>query len=166
MHRVSVKVSIFYEIEEYLVYIESTLSQSIYSVSLIFSQPDTLISEIKNRNLGHRLNLFMFFWRAKSLPKTRTWNLDEPIRVVIIIRPRSTFFRIFYNQATAKYANTLRAVNVYDELGLKQYPLLPNAADAYKDFGGRTFYVPVIHVSYVIIIIIYSCVRYFLFFFA
>jgi hypothetical protein len=58
-------------------------------------------------------------------------------------------FRVYYNQATSSREGTLSFVNWFDGNGQGLYkdPLLPDAAEIYKNFDGRFLYVPVIHVS-------------------
>lgn len=83
------------------------------------------------------------------MPKHDDWNLNEPLRVVIITRPKANLFRVFYNQAISNRQGIFKIVNWFDSesLGLHKHPLLPNAAEIYKSFYGRVFYIPVIHVS-------------------
>lgn len=94
------------------------------------------------------MNLFMFFWNLPAIPKKTNWNLKEPLRVVIITRPRENVFRVFYNQADPSGNGPLKIVNWYDgeNLGLNTTPLLKMASKVFKDFNGRIFHIPVIHV--------------------
>lgn len=91
----------------------------------------------------------MFFWNLRAIPRTHDWNLREPLRVVIITRPRENVFRVFYNQAEPSGNGPLKIVNWYDgeNLGLNATPLLKIASKVYQDFHGRIFYIPVIHVN-------------------
>lgn len=91
----------------------------------------------------------MFFWNLRAIPKKYKWNLKEPLRVVIITRPRENVFRVFYNQADASGDGRLKIVNWYDgeNLGLNATPLLKITSKVYKDFHGRIFNIPVIHVD-------------------
>ncbi|XP_060666580.1 ionotropic receptor 40a-like [Drosophila nasuta] len=76
-------------------------------------------------------------------------RFEEPMRAVVITRPRPKAFRIYYNQAAPTGTSQLRLVNWYDSdnLGLQRTPLLPSAASVYSNFEGRVFRVPVFHVS-------------------
>lgn len=106
------------------------------------------------------MNLFMFFWNLPAIPKKTNWNLKEPLRVVIITRPRENVFRVFYNQADPSGNGPLKIVNWYDgeNLGLNTTPLLKMASKVFKDFNGRIFHIPVIHVIW-LLFKSSSCVR-------
>jgi hypothetical protein len=90
----------------------------------------------------------MFYWGAKTLPDYSDWYLREPLRGVFITNPRHKVYRVYYNQASSADENRLKLVNWYNgnDVGLATEPLLRNA-NSYKNFNGRTFYVPVSHVS-------------------
>lgn len=107
--------------------------------------------KIHERNLAHRLSLYVFFWNAKKLSerRVRNWNLMEPLRTVFITNPRSFVYRLYYNQATSSNDGKLKLVNWFDgnNLGLNTEPILSHAKDIYENFNGRTFIVPVVHVS-------------------
>lgn len=109
------------------------------------------IFQLRNRNLAHRLSLFLFFWNATHLPKRRLdYNFAEPFRVVLIIRPRLDVLRVYYNQATPHNKGELKLVNWYDanSLGLFKVPLLPKPKDVYRNFEGRSLSIPIIHVNF------------------
>lgn len=100
--------------------------------------------------LAHRLSLFMFFWNAENLSDVETFlDLREPLRVVMITRPRKFFYRIYSNQNTSDNDGRMRKVNWYDgnNLGLYKEPTVMNVKSVYENFNGRNFIVPVIHVS-------------------
>lgn len=106
--------------------------------------------QIREKNLAHRLSLFIFFWGATELPDYNGWNLREPLRTVIITNPKKFIYRVYYNQACSCNDGNLKFVNWYDGnrhgLGLHKEPLLPDISQIYKNFKGRTFKIPVIHV--------------------
>lgn len=107
--------------------------------------------KIHEKNLAHRLSLFVFFWNANNLPKrVKEWNLKEPLRAVFITNPRNFVYRIYYNQATSSNDGTLKLVNWFDgnNLGLNSEPILGHFKSIYKNFNKRTFTIPVVHVSF------------------
>lgn len=115
-------------------------------------QYNTKMFQLRNRNLGHRLSLFVFFWNATKLPKRRdAYHFTEPFRIVLIIRPRLAVLRVYYNQATPHDRGELKLVNWYDanSLGLFKVPLLPSSKDVYRNFAGRVLSIPIIHVRIV-----------------
>lgn len=174
MHESNIRTSIFTDKQRYLQFIEQNYMDSVETTSLIFSEPDIFLNEVcahticdnrlsihkrllpfcclqlQSRRLGHRINLFMFFWNVNVIPRKHNWNLNEPLRVVIITRPRENVFRVFYNQADASGKGSLKIVNWYDgeSLGLNATPLLKVASKVYKDFHGRIFHIPVFHVEF------------------
>jgi hypothetical protein len=92
----------------------------------------------------------MFFWNAKHLPGSyKQWNLRDPLRAVFITNPRHFVYRVYYNQALSSNEGALKLVNWYDgnNLGLNSAPLLPDIKKVYKNFDGRRFVIPVVHVS-------------------
>jgi len=149
IHRLYYKSVIFYDIELFFQYIEANLLGAIECVNLIFQEPEELLTLIQERRLAHRLSLFIFFWGAKQPPNTTRVRFEEPMRAVIITRPRRKAFRIYYNQGSPTGTSQLELVNWYDgdNLGLQKTPLLPSAAIVYSNFEGRVFRVPVFHVS-------------------
>ncbi|KAH8262975.1 hypothetical protein KR044_002768, partial [Drosophila immigrans] len=147
LHRLYYKSVIFYDLELFFAYIEANLLGAIECVNLIFHQPDELSALIQERRLAHRLSLFIFYWGAKQPPSGMRVRFEEPMRAVVITRPRPRAFRIYYNQAAPTGTSQLRLVNWYDSdnLGLQRTPLLPSAASVYSNFEGRVFRVPVFH---------------------
>ena len=107
-------------------------------------------SQIHTRNLAHRLSLYIFFWNAKHLQAAdyKRWNLRDPLRAAFITNPRHFVYRIYYNQDTPLNDGKLKLVNWFDgnNLGLNSEPLLPDVKSVYKNFDGRHFKVPVVHV--------------------
>lgn len=93
----------------------------------------------------------MFYWGDKDIVNVDTdeLKLREPLRVVYITHPRKKFYRVHYNMATPDGSGALKLVNWYNatNFGLFKEPLLPSTENVYKKLGGRTLYVPVVHVS-------------------
>ncbi|XP_065356439.1 ionotropic receptor 40a [Calliphora vicina] len=147
LHTLNFKSVIFYDTELFFKFIESSLHGSIESVNLIFCKPYDLMQRIHDRKLAHRLSLFIFYWGAKYPPKRAEVNFREPVRAVVITRPRKRAFRIYYNQAYADGLGRLKLVSWYDgdNLGLSKEPLLSLAKTVYSNFQGRVFRVPVFH---------------------
>lgn len=94
----------------------------------------------------------MFYWKVATTiythPKKSPLTVSEPIRVVIITRPRPHCLKVFYNQATPDGHGHFHMVNLYDadDLGILKVPLLPLPELVYRNFNGRTLSIPVIHV--------------------
>lgn len=150
LHKLYYKSVIFYDTKLFFEYIEANLQGAIECVNLIFHEPQELSARIHERRLAHRLSLFIFYWGARHLPSsTPRMRFEEPMRAVVITRPRRKAFRIYYNQAVPTGTSQLRLVNWYDgdNLGLQKTPLLPSAGTVYANFEGRVFRVPVFHVS-------------------
>ncbi|XP_012160597.1 ionotropic receptor 40a [Ceratitis capitata] len=147
LHKLNFKSVIYNKADLFFKFVEDSLLGSIESVNLIFSAPYELSARIQERKLSHRLSLFIFYWGAKHPPKANEVRFEEPMRAVVITRPRKKAFRIYYNQAVPDGVSNLRLVNWYDgdNLGLQKVPLLPNAASVYSNFNGRVFRVPVFH---------------------
>jgi hypothetical protein len=148
LHKFPIVTCIFYNKDDFFDYVLGSLEGSLETNSMVFARPDELVAEIQERNLAHRLALYFFYWGLKRIDSVHNWNLEEPLRAVIISNPRSKVFRVYYNQATSRKDGVLTFVNWYDGTGQGLYrePLLNNSREIYKDFGGRVFYVPVIHV--------------------
>lgn len=88
LHKLNFKSVVFYETELFFKFIESSLHGSIESVNLIFCKPYELMPKIRERKLAHRLSLFIFYWGAKYPPKRAEVSFQEPMRAVVITRPR------------------------------------------------------------------------------
>ncbi|BFF93363.1 ionotropic receptor 40a [Drosophila madeirensis] len=147
LHRLYYKSVIFNNTELFFQHIEANLQGAIECVSLILDEPKELSDRIQERRLAHRLSLFIFYWGARWPPKASAMSFEEPMRAVVITRPRQKAFRIYYNQAKPTSDGELRLVNWYDgdNLGLQRTPLLPPAGSVYANFEGRIFRVPVFH---------------------
>ncbi|XP_055376394.1 ionotropic receptor 40a [Condylostylus longicornis] len=147
IHKMNYQSCIFYNITKYFQFIGTTIKSSVESTSIIFLNPDGFVELLHENNLAHRLSLFVFYWGAKSPPSAKYARFEEPLRVVIITRPREKAFRVFYNQAVPSGVSSLRLVNWYDgeSLGLIKTPLLPSTSSVYSKFDGRIFKIPVIH---------------------
>lgn len=89
LHQLYFKSVVFYDVELFFQFVEASLLGSIESVNLIFCQPGDLTQMIFERNLAHRLSLFIFYWGAKQPPKKSEINFREPMRAVVITRPRT-----------------------------------------------------------------------------
>ncbi|KAH8251518.1 hypothetical protein KR038_011889, partial [Drosophila bunnanda] len=147
LHRVYYKSVIFNDTELFFHHVESNLHGSIACVNLILDKPKEILKRLRQRRLAHRLSLFIFYWGARWPPRPHTLHFEEPMRVVVVTRPRHKAFRIYYNQARPASDSQLRLVNWYDgdNLGLQRIPLLPPASSVYANFEGRVFTVPVFH---------------------
>ncbi|CAO1422930.1 unnamed protein product [Diamesa serratosioi] len=147
IHQFNLQTCIFNDTEKFFNFVEFNLKGSLEVTCLIFSNPKDIIVEIHEKNLAHRLSLFIFFWGATELPVYKGWNLREPLRTVIITNPKKFVYRVYYNQACSCNDGNLKFVNWYDGnyLGLHKEPLLPDISQIYKNFNGRIFKIPVIH---------------------
>lgn len=62
-------------------------------IDIIHSFNDFSINfQIPLRNSAHRLSLFIFYWGARSLKTNKFEGLEEPMRVVIITRPKLNLY--------------------------------------------------------------------------
>ncbi|XP_044249361.1 ionotropic receptor 40a-like [Drosophila takahashii] len=147
LHRTFYKSVIFNDTDDFLQHIETKLQGANECVSLIFDEPMKLLDHLYERRIAHRLSLFIFYWGARRPPSSRIVSFREPLRAVVITRPRQEAFRIYYNQARPCSDSQLQLVNWYDgdNLGLQRIPLLPTAASVYANFEGRIFRIPVFH---------------------
>lgn len=150
IHQHHIATCVYYDLEQYFRFIEDNLKKSLEITSLLFCHPEEMIQEIIDRRLAHRLSLFIFYWGATQL----TWRLDsallkEPFRVAVITNPRRNIFRIYYNQAKPNNRGEMLSANWFDgnDMTFKRIPLLPTPTEVYKNFEGRIFNIPVIHVS-------------------
>uniref|UniRef100_A0A1B0BH11 Ionotropic glutamate receptor C-terminal domain-containing protein n=1 Tax=Glossina palpalis gambiensis TaxID=67801 RepID=A0A1B0BH11_9MUSC len=136
---------VFYDVELFFQYIESSIIGSIESTNFLFCKPQDLMDRIYERKLAHRLSLFIFYWGAKYPPKRSEVQFSEPLKAVVVTRPRNK--AIYYNQAVSNNNGQLSLVSWYDgeNLGLSKEPLLPLASRVYANFHGRVFRVPVFH---------------------
>ncbi|XP_032576835.1 ionotropic receptor 40a isoform X3 [Drosophila sechellia] len=147
LHRSNYKSVVFSQTELFFQHIEENLQGANECISLILDEPNQLLNSLHDRHLGHRLSLFIFYWGARWPPSSRVIRFREPLRAVVVTRPRKKAFRIYYNQARPCSDSQLQLVNWYDgdNLGLQRIPLLPTALSVYANFKGRTFRVPVFH---------------------
>lgn len=131
---------------------ETYCSPSITQIIAIITEIIQIFVKIFKHNLAHRLNVFMFYWNVSRTIYTHhrksPLQVSEPIRVVIITRPRPHCLNVFYNQATPDGLGHFHLVNWYDadDLGIERVPLLPPPEVVYRNFNGRTLLIPVIHV--------------------
>ncbi|CAG9799965.1 unnamed protein product [Chironomus riparius] len=148
IHRLQLQTCIFNDTERFFGYVKKNLKGSVEVTALIFHKPDYLIQKIHERNLAHRLSLYIFYWNAKHLPACyKQWNLQDPLRAAFITNPRNFTYRIYYNQATSSNDGKLKLVNWFDgnNLGLNTEPLLPDIKQVFKSFNSRHFVVPITH---------------------
>nr|XP_041632975.1 ionotropic receptor 40a [Drosophila kikkawai] len=147
LHQLYYKSVIFNDTELFFHHVEKNLHGAIECVNLILDKPKEILLRLRQRRLAHRLSLFIFYWGARWPPSPHILKFEEPMRVVVVTRPRHKAFRIYYNQARPGSESQLRLVNWYDgdNLGLQRIPLLPAASSVYANFEGRVFTVPVFH---------------------
>lgn len=88
LHKLYFKSVIYDKADLFFKFVEDSLQGSIESVNLIFSAPYELSARIQERKLSHRLSLFIFYWGAKHPPKANEVRFEEPMRAVVITRPR------------------------------------------------------------------------------
>lgn len=149
IHSYNIPTCIFYDLEQYFEYIANNLKNSLDTTSLLLCHPADMLVDLVDRRLAHRLSLYIFYWGARRLPAgfDRTL-LREPLRVAVITNPKKKIFRIFYNQAKPNNLGELLSANWFDgsDMTFKRVPLLPTPTEVYKNFEGRVFTIPVIHV--------------------
>lgn len=152
LHKLNVVTYLFVtDHEQFLKFIESCIKASIEITSLIFARPDEMIEQIQERNLAHRISLYMFYWGLEKIQDyTDSKELREPLKLVYITHPRKKVYRVYFNRGTADGSGEMKMVNWFDatSLGLYREPLLPPTEDVYKKLGWRTIYVPAVHVSF------------------
>lgn len=149
IHHHSIPTCIFNDRDNYFRYIGDNLRKSLETTSLIFCQPEEMLEAIVDGRLAHRLSLYIFYWGTTRLPNDLDQSLlKEPLRVAVITNPRKNIFRIFYNQANPNNRGELMSANWFDgnDMTFRRVPLLPVPTEVYKNFGGRVFIIPVIHV--------------------
>lgn len=88
LHKLYCKSIIFSDIELFFENIKWSLEGAIGSVNLIFAPPYGITKMIYERKLAHRLSLFIFYWGIKKPPKYYEVDFHEPLRVIVITRPR------------------------------------------------------------------------------
>lgn len=90
LHKINYKSVLFNDMDSFFQYVESNLQSAIENNNLIFAEPYEISRQIHARKLAHRLSLFLFYYEAKHPPLATTVRFEEPIRAVIITRPRAT----------------------------------------------------------------------------
>lgn len=88
LHKLFYKSVIFYDVGLFFQFIETNIQGSIECINFIFSKPTNISERIHERKLAHRLSLFLFYWGAKRLPSQTEVNFKEPMRAIVITRPR------------------------------------------------------------------------------
>lgn len=76
--------------------------------------------------------------------------MREPLRTIMITRPKSFVYDIFYNQVSSSNRGALELVNRYDgnNLGWQDDELLATKVENnYENLNQRMMIVPVTHVS-------------------
>lgn len=146
----TIQMFLFNNKERFYSHVEISLKRSVETTSIVFYSPDSVIPEIRARNLAHRLSVFLFYWGAKNIKDIEfvELNLHEPLRTAFITHPREEVYRVYYNQAVSDGTGKMKMVNWYDakSLGLYKEPLLPRLDLVFKKLVGRTLFVPAIHV--------------------
>lgn len=151
LHKISLPTYLFVDrIETYFDFIDARIKASVETSSLIFSKPDEIIDEIQNRNLAHRLCLFMFYWGLDKIENYMDFSdTKEPLKIVYITHPRQKVYRIYFNRNDSDGSGKMKMVNWYDatSLGLHHEPLLPRIQKIYNKLAWRTIFVPAVNVS-------------------
>lgn len=146
----TIQTFLFTHQEKFYAYIATSLKRSVETTSLVFDAPDYVIQEVRERNLAHRLSVFLFYWGAKTIEDIELTKLElrEPLRTAFITHPRKEVYRVYYNQAVSDGTGKMKMVNWYDakSLGLFKEPLLPRLDLVFKKLVWRTLYVPAINV--------------------
>lgn len=88
LHKLNVISVYFNNLKLYFEYVQRCLLGSTEIVSLIFAKPDAFTETIYKKKLAHRLSLFIFYWGARFPPHPGTLKLHEPLRAIVITRPR------------------------------------------------------------------------------
>ncbi|XP_075970201.1 ionotropic receptor 40a [Anticarsia gemmatalis] len=133
--------------EKYYKFVRKALDISEERTSLILCEPyecELILLELTESNLIHRTILYLFYWPYGEVSDTFLATMREAMRVAVITNPRTSVFRIYYNQATPDRQNHLTLVNWWSGR-LYKSPVLPPADKVYHDFKGRVFEVPVLH---------------------
>ena len=102
------------------------------------------------RDYIRRNVVYIFNWGREPFSEYFITNIHYVMKVYAITNPRNDTFRIFYNQALPPHENHhFKMVNWWrDGVGLFNHPTLPSTYNnAFKDFKGYVFKVPVINVS-------------------
>lgn len=149
IHHHNIPTCIFNNLDEYFQYIGSNLKKSLETTSLLFCHPEEMLEDLIERRLAHRLSLYIFYWGVRKVPTQLDRTLlREPLRVAVITNPRKNIFRIFYNQVKPNNRGELLSTNWFDgnDMTFQKVPLLPTPTTVYKNFEGRVFTIPVIHV--------------------
>lgn len=88
LHELNIVSVYFNDLKLYFEYVKKCLQGSTEIVSLIFAKPHTFSEIIYKQNLAHRLSVFIFYWGARFPPSLNEIRLHEPLRAIVITRPR------------------------------------------------------------------------------
>ncbi|XP_026328485.1 ionotropic receptor 40a [Hyposmocoma kahamanoa] len=133
--------------DKYYQYLKTALDTSEERTSLILCEPEeceNILEELTENNLIHRMILYIFYWPYGAVSKTFLTTINEAMRVAVITNPKTSVFRIYYNQASPNRLHHLSLVNWWSGR-LYKSPVVPPADKVYHDFQGRMFDVPVLH---------------------
>ncbi|KAM3961922.1 LOW QUALITY PROTEIN: ionotropic receptor 40a [Aphomia sociella] len=132
--------------DKYYEFLKKALDISEERTSLILCEPyecENIIVELTENNLIHRTILYIFYWPSGNISDKFLFTIREAMRVAVITNPRTSVFRVYYNQATPDRLHHFTLVNWWS--GLYKSPVLPPADKVYQNFKGRVFQVPVLH---------------------
>ncbi|XP_063908398.1 ionotropic receptor 40a-like [Zophobas morio] len=107
-----------------------------------------VLLEVYERDYIRRNVVYIFNWGREPFSEYFITNIHYVMKVYAITNPRNDTFRIFYNQALPPHENHhFKMVNWWrDGVGLFNHPTLPSTYNnAFKDFKGYVFKVPVIN---------------------
>ncbi|XP_063697077.1 ionotropic receptor 40a [Culicoides brevitarsis] len=147
---ITLPVFIFTNKETFFLFIDYSLRKSIKTTSLVFSSfVMSFITDIQEKNLAHRLSLFLFFVseQTSAINDFTYYEMQETSRIALIAQTKNGIYRVYYNQATSNGNGKLALVNWYDFLssGLYKEPLLPSLQTVFKKMKWKVLNVPVIH---------------------
>ncbi|XP_072940504.1 ionotropic receptor 40a, partial [Epargyreus clarus] len=133
--------------DRYYKFLKDGLDTSDERTSLILCEPyecEKILSELTAHNLIHRSILYIFYWAHGTVTQEFLSTMKEAMRIAVITNPRTSVFRVYYNQGTSNHMHHLSLVNWWSGR-LYKSPLLPPVDKVYHDFHGRVFDVPVLH---------------------
>ncbi|XP_046660922.1 LOW QUALITY PROTEIN: ionotropic receptor 40a-like [Homalodisca vitripennis] len=122
-------------------------TSAVYFIITAPKLSEDIVEMIRYEDLVRRNLLYMFYWREVKPTLNFKTHLIEAMRVCIVINRQPGTYQVYYSQAQPSGRSLLQLVNWWSARtgGLYRHPLLPPADKVYKDFNGRTFYIPVLH---------------------
>ncbi|XP_046658718.1 ionotropic receptor 40a-like isoform X2 [Homalodisca vitripennis] len=122
-------------------------TSAVYFIITAPKLSEDIVEMIRYEDLVRRNLLYMFYWREVKPTLNFKQHLIEAMRVCIVINRQPGTYQVYYSQAQPSGRSLLQLVNWWSARtgGLYRHPLLPPADKVYKDFNGRTFYIPVLH---------------------